>query len=202
MRKLLFSAIAALTLGITSCSESPKTDEASTVIETLKAQLQSGDASALQATLADVQAKIAELVAKDPEAAKTYVTKVQEFLKENQEKIVAAVGESSVAKTIVSTLTEAPADVIVNTLTAGQSVIDNVEQLPETIEEAAVNKAAELQEGAENAVNEQVDAAKQAATDKVNEATQKANEEVNKAAEKANKEVNEAASKALKSMGL
>ena len=202
MRKLLFAAVAALTLGFASCSETPKADEATTVIENLKAELESGDASALQATLTDVKTKIAELVAENPEAAKTYISKVQEFLKENQEKIIAAVGDNAVAEDIVTSLTEAPADVLINALTAGQSVIDNAEQLPETIEEAAIDKAAELQESAENAVNEQVDAAKQTATDKVNEATQKANDEVNKAAEKANKEVNEAASKALKSVGL
>lgn len=202
MRKLLFVAVAVLTLGLASCSESAKSDEATAIIENLKAQLESGDANGVQATLESTQAKIAEWVAKDPEAAKTYVTKVQDFINENKEQILNVVGENAVAQTLVSTLVDTPAETVINALTAGQSVIDNAENLTDSIDQAINDKISETQENVENAVNEQIDAAKKEAADKVNEAKDKANEEVNKAAEKANKELNDAASKALKSVGL
>ena len=40
MKKFLFVAVAALTLGLASCSESTKTDEAAAVIENMKMLLQ------------------------------------------------------------------------------------------------------------------------------------------------------------------
>lgn len=206
MKKFLFVAVAALTLGLASCSESAKNDEATAVIENLKAQMEAGDAEGMQSALSDAQAKIAELVAKDPEAAKTYVVKVQEFINENKEQILTVVGDNAVAQSLVSTLVDAPAETVINAITAGQSVIDNAENLTDSIDQAINDKINETKEGLENAAkdaaNEQIEAAKKEATNKVNETTQKANEEVNKAAEKANKELNDAASKALKSVGL
>ena len=206
MKKFLFVAVAALTLGLASCSESTKTDEAAAVIENMKTQMEAGDANAMASALSDAQAKIADLVAKDPEAAKTYVTKVQDFINENKEQILAVVGDNVVAQTLVSTLIDAPAETVINALMAGQSVIDNAENLTDsidqTINDAINDKISDTKEGLENAANDQIDAAKEDVKNKVNETTQKANEEVNKAAEKANKELNDAASKALKSVGL
>ena len=55
-------------------------------VETAKAeiatQLKAGDANKLQAAIEAVKAKVAEILAQNPEAAKEYVTKVQAFLKE------------------------------------------------------------------------------------------------------------------------
>ena len=205
MKKFLFVAVAALTLGLASCSESAKSDEATATIENLKAQMEAGNANAMQTALTEAKDKIAELVAKDPEAAKTYVAKVQEFIKENKEQILNVVGDNAIAQSLVSTIVDAPAETVINALTAGQSVIDNAENLTDSIDQAINDKINETKEGIENAAkdaaNEQIEAAKKEATNKVNEATQKANEEVNKAAEKANKELNDAANKALKSVG-
>ena len=206
MKKLFFVAVAALTLGFASCSEKAQQDEAATVIENLKAQLEAGDASGVQAALEGVQGKVAELLAKDPEAAKTYVTKIQDFVKENKEKITAVIGENAAAQVLVNTLVDTPADVVINTLTAGQSVIDNAKATADSAAQAVqdgLEQAAQSQvDNVEAAVNEQVDAAKQKANDEVNNAKQKANDEVNKAAQKANEEINKAAGDALKSLGL
>jgi hypothetical protein len=206
MRKLLFVAVAALTLGLASCSENAKTENTDAVIEELKAQIEAGDSEGVQTALEGAQAKIAELAANDPEAAKTYVAQVQEFINENKEQILAVVGENVATQTLVNTLVDTPAETVINVLTAGQSVANTAENLKDSVEQAINNKAEEMKQGAEDAVKEavdaQVDAAKKQAADKVNEATQKANEKVNEAAEKTNKEMKDAANKALKSIGL
>ena len=206
MRKLLFVAVAALTLGLASCSENAKTENTDAVIEELKAQIEAGDSEGVQTALEGAQAKIAELAANDPEAAKTYVAQVQEFINENKEQILTIVGEDVVAQTLVNTLVDAPAETVINVLTAGQSVANTAENLKDSVEQAINNKAEEMKQGAEDAVKEavdaQVDAAKKQAADKVNEGTQKVNEKVNEAAEKTNKEMKDAANKALKSIGL
>ena len=132
MKKFFLMAVAALTLTFTACTEGAN-DEASALVENLQSQIEAGDASGVQATLESAQAKIAELVAKDPEAAKTYVTKVQEFVKENQEKIISLVGDNAVAQGLVTTLVNTPAETVINTLTAGQNVIDNAQQPEEAI---------------------------------------------------------------------
>ena len=206
MRKLLFVAVAALTLGLASCSENAKTENTDAVIEELKAQIEAGNSEGVQTALEGAQAKIAELAANDPEAAKTYVAQVQGFINENKEQILAVVGENVATQTLVNTLVDTPAETVINVLTAGQSVANTAENLKDSVEQAINNKAEEMKQGAEDAVKEavdaQVDAAKKQAADKVNEATQKANEKVNEAAEKTNKEMKDAANKALKSIGL
>lgn len=209
MKKLLFFAVVALFLGLASCSETKKVDEASTFIEQLTTQLEAGDTAALEATMDLAMTKATELAASDPEGAKTIITEIQQFIKDNKEKILA----TGANEENLTMLVETPADVFLNALTAGQSIIDNTENLTETVDEAVANKANELKEGVENTANEQVETAKQKAAEqvnaakqegvnKVNEAKQKANDEVNKAAEKANKDLNDAANKALKSVGL
>ena len=206
MRKLLFVAVAALTLGLASCSENAKTENTDAVIEELKAQIEAGNSEGVQTALEGAQAKIAELAANDPEAAKTYVAQVQEFINENKEQILTVVGENVATQTLVNTLVDTPAETVINVLTAGQSVANTAENLKDSVEQAINNKAEEMKQGAEDAVKEavdaQVDAAKKQAADKVNEGTQKVNEKVNEAAEKTNKEMKDAANKALKSIGL
>lgn len=209
MRKFIFVAAAALTLGLASCSETPKTDEATVFVEQLTSQLEAGDATGMESTMDQAMQKAAELAETNPEAAKTIVTKIQDFVKENKEKIVALGGNAESIDTIIET----PVDLFINALTAGQGIIDNAENLTDSIDQAIADKATELQEGVQDAANEQVEAvkqkaadqintAKQKANDEVNATTQKANEEINKAAEKTNKELNDAAKKAMKSVGL
>ena len=209
MKKFFFVAAAALTLGFASCSETPKADEGTVFVEQLKAQLEAGNIAEMETTMDAAMQKAAELAAENPEAGQAIVTKIQEFIKENKEQLIAIGTPEENRITIVET----PADLIINAINAGQLVRDNAENLTDSIDQAIIDKAAELQTGAENAASEQVEAAKQKAAeqvnaakqkanDEVNAATQKANEQVNAAAEKTNKEMNEAAKKALKSVGL
>ena len=188
MKKFLVMAVAALSLSLASCSDKAQNnDEASVAIEALQSQLANGDASGIQATLENVKAKVAELVAQNPDAAKAYVAKVQEFLKENAEKVTALVGDNAVTQTLFSTIVNTPSDVVVQTLASGQSVVDNAQE--------------QLQDAA--------DAIGQAAQEKVDEANaaiedgkEKIADEVDKAAQKVNDAVSEGADKLLKGAGL
>ena len=192
MKKLLVMFMAAIAISFASCNSSEqKGDDAATLLETLQSQLADGDGSAIQSTLESAKEKIAELVAKDPEAAKTYVAKVQEFLKENSEKIQEIVGDNTVASGIVSSLVNAPAETIISTLTAGQSVLDN-----------AKDAAQGIQDAIGQAVEDQANAVVDEANKKIDEGKQRAAEKVNEAKEKVNEKVNEAADKLLKDAGL
>lgn len=200
MKKFFMMAVAALTLTFTACTEGAKNnDEANALVENLQSQLEAGNAEGVQSALAAAQEKIAELVAKDPEAAKTYVTKVQEFVKENQEKIVSLAGDNAVAQGLVTTLVNTPAETVINTLTAGQGIIDNAQQQAEGLKDS-------LEGAVQGAIDEKVNEVQDAVQDKVNstidEANQKANERINEAADKANEQINKAAEEAAKKLGL
>ena len=203
MKKLFFVAVAALTLGFASCSEkAEKASEVAPFIEQLTSQLEAGNLDEMESTMDSAMAKVEELAAKDPEAAKTAFEEIQKFIKDSNEKLIAAGAEESALDELIST----PADVIVNALTASQSILDNAEATADSAAQAVQNSLEQAAQNqvttVEDAVNEQVDAAKQKANDQVNEAKQKANDEVNKAAQKANEEINKAAGDALKSLGL
>ena len=203
MKKLFFFFFSALTLGLASCSEkAEKASEVAPFIEQMTSQLEAGSLDEMENTMDAAMAKVEELAATDPEAAKTAFEEIQNFIKESKEKLIAVGAEESALDELIST----PANVIVNALTASQSVIDNAEATADSAAQAVQNsleQAAQNQvTSVEDAVNEQVDAAKQKANDEVNAAKQKANDEVNKAAQKANEEINKAAGDALKSLGL
>jgi hypothetical protein len=105
------------------------------------------------------------------------VTKVQDFLKENAEKIKAFAGENAAVQTALTAITAAPAE----------TVVDGLMQAIGGAQEAAEGVA----DAAKDAVEGAVDDAKQAAEDKANEvkdaAKEKANEAVDAAADKAKK---------------
>ena len=147
MKKFFLMALAVLAISFVSCSESTqKNDDIAAVVENLKAQLDAGDASALQSALESAKQKISELVAKDPETAKTYVVKVQEFLKENSEKIAQVVGNNAIAQGIVNTLVNAPAETVVQTLAGGQSLMDTAKEAVDSVQgnlEEAVQEEAD-----------------------------------------------------------
>ncbi len=160
----------------------------SSVTSDLAAQLEAGDVSKFQDALAAAQAKVAELLQNNPEQAKQYLETVQNYLKENAEKITQLVGDNQIVNTTISTLVETPADNILNNL---KSVVGNAGD--------SINAAANATVDAANAA---VDAAKQAVEDKKEEAKQAAADKVNEAAEKVNEKVNEGAEKLLKGAGL
>ena len=128
MKKILFVVMAVAAIGFTSCGNKTQQAEAtdSVVVDTTAAgQAQAAidqiaevvntkDATVLQEVLSNVKMQAANLVLDNPEAAKEYVAKVQEYLKENAEQIEAVVGENEAALTALSALTDIDAEAVVN----------------------------------------------------------------------------------------
>jgi len=189
MKKILFAVMACLAIGFTSCGNKTQQSEAvdsaaivdslaqgaaQVTIDALSADIESGDASKLQATLEGIKAKIAEIIKNNPEVAKEYVVKVQNFLKENADKVKSLVGDNAAVAAALSAVTDIEPDNVVSGL------LDNIGQA-----------ATDAKDAAAEAVNEKVDEAKQAAEDKANEvkdaAKQKANDAVDAAADKTKK---------------
>lgn len=213
MKKVVLMMVAAMAMGFASCGNksanvapADQTEEA-TVTETvadditaeLAAQLEAGDAGKLKEVLETAKEKAAQLLKENPEQAKEYLSSVQNYLKENAERVKAVVGDNIAVQTVVTTLTDTPAETIITGLQSQLDAAGNVGQ-------EAVNTAQNAVESAQNAGEQAVETAKQAAQDKVEEAKQKANEKVNQAVDdakqKANEKMNEAANKALKGLGL
>ena len=197
MKKILLAVMAVAAIGFTSCGnktqqaeavdsvaivDSLANAEAQSTIEGLSALLETGDQTKLQECLAAVKEKIADLIKQNPEVAKEYVAKVQDFLKENADKVKAVVGDNAAAAAALSAVTEVePATVVSNLIGDAK--------------DAAVDAA----ESAKDAAIEKAEAAKDAA---VQAAEDKANEVKDAAKEKANEAVDAAADKAKKALGL
>ena len=187
MKKIVFVVMAVAAIGFTSCGN--KTQQAEAVdsvaivdslagaaaqgdIDAISALLNGGDATKLGEALAAVKEKIAKLIKENPEVAKEYVAKVQNFLSENSEKIQAVVGQNETVQVAVNALTEAePDDIIKGFLT---SVGD---------------AATEVKDAAVDAANEQVDAAKKAAEDKANEVKENAKQKTGEAIDNAAQDI-------------
>lgn len=203
MKKFFVLVVAACAMTFVSCgnknAQQGESAEAQTEIAAseadlenatteLAAQLAAGDVNKFQEAIEAAKTKVAELLQNNPELAKEYLSKVQDFLKENAEKIKSVVGDNAVVSTAVSSLVDTSADDIISSL---QGVLGNVE-------EAANDKVDEAKQAVEDKANE----LKEAANDKVEEAKQQAADKVNEAAQKANEKVNETADKLLKGTGL
>lgn len=205
MKKIVFAVMAIVAIGFTACGNKTQSAEvpvdsaaivdslasaaAQTDIDALNALLAAGDATKLQEALAAVKEKMATLIKENPEVAKEYVAKVQDFLKENADKVKAVVGDNAAVQTAVSAITDTePADIVNGFLNS--------------VGEAAT----EAKDAAVDAANQQVDAAKQAVQDKANEmndaAKQKVQETKDAAKQKANEAIDNAAKDVKKGLGL
>ena len=203
MKKILLAVMAVAAIGFTSCGNKTQQaeatdstevainadDEANASIAALTEQLDAKDANKFQEALATVKEKIAELIKTNPEAAKEYVAKVQNFLKENADKVKAVVGDNAAVAAAVSAITDIEPANVVNGLL-----------------EKVGDAATDAKDAAVDAANEKVDEAKQAAEDKANEvkdaAKQKANDAKDAAKQKASDAVDNAASSVKKGLGL
>jgi len=187
MKKIVLAVMAVAAIGFTSCGN--KTQQAEAVdsvaivdslaqgaaqetIDALSADIEAGDASKLQATLETIKVKIAEIIKSNPEVAKEYVVKVQNFLKENADKVKSIVGDNAAVASALSAVTSIEPENVVSGLL-------------ENIGEAATD----AKDAAADAVNEKVDEAKQAAEDKANEVKEAAKAKANEAVDNAAKDI-------------
>ena len=197
MKKILLAVMAIAAIGFTSCGNKTQQADAETAavdsvaivdsiaqgaaqetIDALSADLEANDVSKLQATLESIKVKIAEIVKNNPEVAKEYVVKVQNFLKENADKVKALVGDNAAVAAALSAVTDIEPASVVNGL---------LEQVGDA--------ATEVKDAAVDAANQKVEEAKQAAEDKANEAKEAAKE-------KANEAIDNAAASAKSKLGL
>ena len=204
MKKIVLAVMAVAAIGFTACGNKTQQAEAvdsvaiidslagaaaQTDIDAISALLNGGDATKLGEALAAVKEKIAKLIKENPEVAKEYVAKVQNFLSENSEKIQAVVGQNETVQIAVNALTEAEPDDII------KGFLSSVGDAATEVKDAAVDAA-----------NEQVDAAKQAVEDKANEAKDAADKKVQEtkdaAKQKANDAIDNAAKDVKKGLGL
>ena len=212
MKKMLFTVMAIAAIGLTSCGnktqqQSEAVDSAAVIqaaadevadgtVSDLNAVLEAGDANKLQQTLETVKEKVAELIKENPEVAKEYVAKVQEYLKSNADKIKSVVGDNAAVAVAVSAITEAePASIV-------SGLLDQVDGA----KDAVTSAAGDAKDAAVDAVNQKVEEGKAAAADKANEAKEAAKQKVEdakeKAKEKAASAVDNAAAAAKSKLGI
>jgi len=204
MKKLFFVAVAAFALTFASCGNKTAqpveevdsvallTEEATVAADSMVSDLtkflDAKDVNAFQAALETVKEKIAELAGINPDVAKEYMTKIQNFLNEKKDVVAAVVGSNAAVSEVVKSLVDNPVD----------KFVDSVKESLTGAKDAAVDKAAEAVDGAKEAV----DGAKEAvdgAVDAVKEAPAKA---VDAAKEQGGKAIDNAAAGAKKALGL
>ena len=198
MKKILFAAVAVAAICFTSCGNKTQQADAEAVdsvavidslseeaahasIDALSSVITAKDADKLKDVLENCKAKAVEFVKQNPELAKSYLTKVQNFLKENKDKITEFVSKSPAAKDAFNALISIDAE-------------NGLSNFISAIEEKAVEVKDGAEAAAKDAVQEQVDNAKAAAQEKADEAKAAAKE-------KANQAIDDAAAKAKKSLG-
>ena len=200
MKKIIFAVLAMIAIGFSACGN--KTQQAEAIdtaavldsiasevaqedINAISALFESGDVAKLQEALATVKEKIASLIKENPELAKEYVIKVQDFLKENADKVKALAGDSEAAVAAVAAVTEVDPEAVV------KGLLEQVGDAATEVKDAAVDAANQQVEDAKNAANQKVEETKAAAEkqieDQKNAAKQKTGEAIDNAANKTKK---------------
>lgn len=200
MKKIIFAVLAMVAIGFSACGN--KTQQAEAIdsaavldsiasevaqedINAISALFENGDVTKLQEALATVKEKIASLIKENPELAKEYVIKVQDFLKENADKVKALAGDSEAAVAAVAAVTEVDPEAVV------KGLLEQVGDAATEVKDAAVDAANQQVEDAKNAANQKVEETKAAAEkqieDQKNAAKQKTGEAIDNAANKTKK---------------
>ena len=200
MKKIIFAVLAMVAIGFSACGN--KTQQAEAIdsaavldsiasevaqedINAISALFENGDVAKLQEALATVKEKIASLIKENPELAKEYVIKVQDFLKENADKVKALAGDSEAAVDAVAAVTEVDPEAVV------KGLLEQVGDAATEVKDAAVDAANQQVEDAKNAANQKVEETKAAAEKQIeaqkNAAKQKTGEAIDNAANKTKK---------------
>jgi uncharacterized protein YukE len=203
MKKILFALMAVIAICLASCNGTAKqgangegAEAADATITALTEQLDAAQIDKLQETLASIKEKIAELIKNNPEVAKEYVTKVQNFLKENADKIKEVAGNNATIDTAVSALTSISPEQVVENLSSA------IGGAAESVQDAAQQQADQAVDAANQAVdaaNQAVDDAKAAAEEAVKQKTEEAKQA---AKDKAAEQIDAAADQVKKGLGL
>ena len=203
MKKFFMMAMAVVAMTFASCgnkTEKPVeevidsvavlTEEANAAAEDaisqLSATLENKDASALQTALEAIKAKVAEFIAINPGIAKEYISKVQNFLKENAEAVKAVVGTNATISGLVDGIAALPTE-SVEALTGATDALKalgiDASNFVKDAASDAVDAAADAVEGAKDAAADAVEGAKDAASNAVEGAKDAAGKAVDNAAD-------------------
>ena len=203
MKKFFMMAMAVVAMTFASCgnkTEKPVeevidsvavlTEEANAAAEDaisqLSATLESKDASALQTALEAIKAKVAEFIAINPGIAKEYISKVQNFLKENADAVKAVVGTNATISGLVDGIAALPTE-SVEALTGATDALKalgiDASNFVKDAASDAVDAAADAVEGAKGAAADAVEGAKDAASNAVEGAKDAAGKAVDNAAD-------------------
>ena len=180
MKKILFVVMAVAAISFASCGNKTQQAEAATdsiaaevttadeeadaAVASMAANLDANDPSKFQTAFEEVKEHIAKLVKANPEAAKQYVARVQEFLKENADKIKALVGENAAVSAAIAAISDVEPDAVVSGL------LDQVGNAAEDAKGAAADAVEDAKEAAADKANEVKDAAKQKTSEAVDNA--------------------------------
>ncbi|MBR5656076.1 MAG: hypothetical protein IKW98_05270 [Prevotella sp.] len=218
MKKFFMMAIAVAAMTFASCgnkTEKPVEEAIDSVavlaeeanaaaedaISQLSATLEQKDASALQTALEAIKAKVAEFIAVNPGIAKEYISKVQNFLKENAEAVKAVVGTNATISGLVDGIAALPTE-SVEALTGATDALKalgiDASNFVKDAASDAVDAAADAVEGAKDAAAGAVDAAGKA----VDNAKDAASNAVEGAKDAAGKAVDNAADATKKALGI
>ena len=197
MKKILLAVMAVVAIGFTSCGnkteqgkpvdsvalvDSLAEEAISETISALNSNIEAGDAEKLQETLESVKGVVVKMVKENPELAKACITKLQEYLKENAEKVKSVVGDNKAAQSTIDALTSVDAQ-------------DGLAGLIGEVSNEAEQAKDDVEKAAKEAAQEQVDEAKAAAQKKVDETKEEAKK-------KAGEAIDNVAKDAKKSLGL
>ena len=183
MKKIMFVVMAMCAIGFTACGNKAQApaeaadeveamvynaeEEAAASINQLTEQIEAQDASKFSEVLTAIQEKVKDIIGADPAVAKVYVAKIQDFLKENADKIKAFAGENEAVQTALAALTAAPAETVVDGLMqaltgAKDAAVDAASDAADAVQDAASNAADAAKEKAGEAVDAAADGAKKA----------------------------------------
>lgn len=169
--------------------------EAETTISALTEELTNGDADKVSVALATVQTTYAELVKSGKlDEAKKYASAVQDFVKENAEKIKEVTKGNETITKLIDGVVALPTSVEATAEEAAAAVTTDAKNLVEQAQATAKEAAEEAVEGVKDAAKAKVAEAENKAKEKVNEKVEEAKTKANEAATKA---INDAASKIL-----
>ena len=191
MKKILFAVMAMVAIGTTSCGN--KTQQAEAVdsvalidslaedaiqetISALNTHIEAGDAAKLQETLEAVKAEVLKMVKENPELAQACVTKLQEFIKENQDKVKSVIGDNTAAQAAVDAL------ISVEAQDGLAGLIGEMESQAEETQAAAEQKVEDTKAAAQQKVEDTKAAAQQKVEDTKAAAKQKASDVIDNTA--------------------
>lgn len=190
MKKMLIMATVAAVMAFYGCGNNsqPKAEDegGSAAVDTevidaaqkalgeLSASIDSKDPAKIQEALADIKDEVAEYAKTDSAAAAAYLTEVQSWLSENEDKVKeATAGDEAAVSSIASLTSTSASDIVSDLKDAGDEAIDEVK-------ESAKDAVDEAKQNAKEKVNDAADNAKDKAANAINDAAGKAIDKLGK----------------------